>query len=157
MPGLAVSPIAEDGSVVVSWGSHSNGPGVTNAIGACCAQRARDEFAPVSTPAAGADDPKVWTVLDDGRTVRLAADVVALCERARQGCRSPRLFTWSSGAQVLVFRRNFNRSYVAARGADGRFAKPRFASASAVPVWTAKPGRVNFVTSRGTTLYLTTR
>ncbi|WP_028063115.1 hypothetical protein [Solirubrobacter soli] len=153
MPGLSISPIAADGTAVVSWGPPSEGPDVQPGHATGAAQSNGATFSAIAPPAPPASDPRVW-LADGSRTVRVGADVVKLCGTA---CRNPQLFTWSSGKQVLVFRRNFNKSYTAVRGAGGTFAKPRFASDSAVPVWTAKPGVLQFVTARKGALYLTRR
>ncbi|MDA0159203.1 hypothetical protein OM076_02910 [Solirubrobacter ginsenosidimutans] len=155
-PAISITAIATDGTMVVTWRDQAPYQDVApgDATGAAMRQQ-RGAFAAIDPPAAH-EDPSVW-VVEGSRAVHPADDVLALCQAAKQGCRDPQLFTWPGGRQVLVFRRNFDQSYTAVRGTDGSFGKPRFASVSRVPVWTSKPGRVNFIQARKGALYVTTR
>jgi hypothetical protein len=111
-PGLTVSPVAPDGTVIVSGGAHSEGPRCSRATRPAprCAPAARRSSVRPSRP------PRP-PIPRPGRptTPRASASRMTSCPcaGATQGCRSPKVFTWSSGEQG--FRRNFDTSYIAPR------------------------------------------
>jgi hypothetical protein len=132
-PPLTVSPIAGDGTVTVAWSGGLVPPGQATRLGRATAFGAATP--PVPRPA---PDPRVLEV-DGSRSVRLAADVRALCPCAAY------LFTWG-GVRRLALRPNGHGWYVARPGAGGAFTRPRLATRDAFsfPVWSARPGVLDF-------------
>jgi hypothetical protein len=80
----------------------------------------------------------------DLRVIKVAGDVAALCARFEAPCGAPRLFEWR-GARAMIAVSTDSGTWLARQRSDGRFANPRFAArAAGEPVWTARPGRIEF-------------
>jgi hypothetical protein len=151
---LDVAPIGAGGAVTVQWDSAQGNPGrVVPRDGRPTFQVTRpgpgQPFGPVQSPVvvptptlsdaawAHASAPAAVQA-DQSATVRVGADVLALCRPT--GCTTPQRVSWGGRVRAIVFNRLlaaacscYDRWYVATRRADGTFAAPRRAPAALRP------------------------
>lgn len=144
---LAISPIAADGTVAISWAPESGGAAGTRAIRN---GRATTFGAPAPwpfTPEIGLTATNRTILADDGSGITISERVARLCL-----CIRPRVFSWNGGVRVLAFQhadRTTGESggwYIARAGADGVFdgAVKATTNASSVPVRRARAGEIGF-------------
>jgi hypothetical protein len=134
---------ADDAAVTITW-QRSVTEGLYGSGRALLAAGSPTFGPPVAAPPAERA-PDEWRTRDS-QVIRVAADVRAVCARSEDGCGAPQVFEWRGARAMMAFSTD-GGTWFARRRADGRFANPRFAArAAGVPVWTAKPGRIEFWT-----------
>lgn len=154
---IAISPIAVDGSVAVSWGpEYGAGPGGAAirsgraaTFGAASARPFAPELALTRT--------NRTTITADGTPVEVSAALARRCP-----CIRPQVFRWAGGTRVLAFQTYASQAsfelggwYVARPGAGGVFDHPVRATdhAESLPVRRARPAELGFARFDTNTAY----